>query len=132
MGQGSRRSSTGTSAPRATPHKSSITLEKSLCDLSDLDSVIGDSRARCSSGDHCLDEPHVRFFENVIAQYGNWTRFKRECGPDTNRAAILARITLRTEDTIRWPDAAVTEQTVTIQGGYRYHVRQGESPRASP
>lgn len=132
----------------------------------DLDVVIGHSRARCSSGDHCLDEPHVRFFENVIGQNGNWVQFKLEGGPDTNRAAIGARITLRTEAgtqtrevdgghghyglqhdlvqhfglgpdctaevTIRWPDAALSEQSFTIQSGYRYHVRQGESPRASP
>ncbi|MFU8802317.1 MAG: CRTAC1 family protein, partial [Bradymonadaceae bacterium] len=128
-----------------------------------LDLVIGHSRFRCGSGDHCLDEPHVRYFENAIGQNGNWVQFKLEGGPDTNRAAIGARITLTTEEgtqtrevggghghygiqhdltqhfglgpactaevTIRWPDKDLTEQTFTIQSGYRYQVRQGEAPR---
>ncbi len=30
--------------------------------------------------------------------------------------------------TVRWPDAALSEQSFTVGGGYRYHVTQGEDP----
>jgi hypothetical protein len=33
------------------------------------------------------------------------------------------------EVTVRWPDAALTTQTFTVQAGRRYHVTQGEAPR---
>ncbi|MFT5684136.1 MAG: hypothetical protein ACI8RZ_005077 [Myxococcota bacterium] len=32
--------------------------------------------------------------------------------------------------TVRWPDGALTEQTFTIGGGYRYVVEQGKAPEA--
>ena len=60
----------------------------------DLDVVVGHSRARC--GDQCYETQNVRYFENVMGQDGNWIQLKLEGGPGTNRAAIGARVTVRT------------------------------------
>ncbi|MBA2663169.1 MAG: CRTAC1 family protein [Bradymonadaceae bacterium] len=81
----------------------------------DLDVVIGHSRARCDRGNTCLDKPHVRYFENVIGQGGNWVQLKLEGGPKTNRAAIGARITVRTGD---------LTQTHEIGGGHGHYGMQ--------
>ncbi len=63
-----------------------------------LDVAIGHSRARCSSGDHCLDEPHVRLFENQLDGVNNWIQLDLEGGQGTNRAAIGARIDVVTDE----------------------------------
>ena len=34
--------------------------------------------------------------------------------------------------TVRWPDAELTEETLTLPAGYRFLVTQGELPRVEP
>ena len=130
----------------------------------DLDIVVGHSRARCDANapNNCYETQQVRVFENVFGDAGNWIQIVLEGGPDTNRAAIGARVTATAGDllltrevgggyghygaqddlvvhlglgvaceaeiTVRWPDAALTEETVTLGAGYRYVWRQGETP----
>ena len=129
----------------------------------DLDLVIGHSRFRCGSGDHCYESAHARYFRNEVGNESNWVQLTLEGGDGTNRAAIGARITLQANGltqvrevdgghghygiqhdltqhfglgdacdatiTIRWPNAALEEQTFPVQAGYRYHIRQGDSPQ---
>ncbi len=59
-----------------------------------LDVAIGHSRMRCGSGDHCLDEPHVRLFENLAGAHNNWLQVHLEGADGTNRAAIGAHVTV--------------------------------------
>ena len=132
----------------------------------DLDLIVGHSRSRCDQNapNNCYPSVQVRYFENTLGQDGNWLQLALEGGEGSNRAAIGARITVRTESailvqevaggyghfgaqedlvahfglggaceaqvTVRWPDAAMTEQTFQLVSGYRYTLRQGESPRA--
>jgi len=63
----------------------------------DLDVVVGHSRARCGGSDDCHATSQVRFFENVFGQDGHWVQLSLEGGPDTNRAAIGARVTVEVE-----------------------------------
>lgn len=65
----------------------------------DLDVVVGHSRGRCSSGDHCYpkEDAHVRLFENQIGEGGNWFQLKLSGGEGSNRSAIGARVTVETE-----------------------------------
>ena len=131
----------------------------------DLDIVVGHSRARCDANapDDCYPTTQVRFFENVLGQTGNYLQLSLKGAPGTNRAAIGARVTLKSGDltqtrdvegghghygaqddltvhfglgevcaaevTIRWPDAALTTQTFTLQGNKRYSITQGEDPK---
>ncbi|AKU93162.1 CRTAC1 family protein [Vulgatibacter incomptus] len=128
----------------------------------DLDVVVGHSRMRCE--DQCYETATTRIFENVMGQDGNWIQLDLVGGPNTNRSAIGARVTVQTElgtqtqekggghghygmqhdpvlhfglgkaceakVTIRWPDAALTEQRFTLQSGYRYRLEQGGVPVA--
>jgi hypothetical protein len=126
----------------------------------DLDVVVGHSRARCdaSAPENCYETAQARLFENVSPPAG-FVQLRLEGGPDTNRAAIGARVTVRAggltqtfevggghghygmqhdlvvhagigaaeraEVTIRWPDAALSTDTLTLPAGHRFHVRQG-------
>jgi hypothetical protein len=133
----------------------------------DLDIIVGHSRARCDpkAPDDCYATSQVRFFENVLGQSGNSLQLSLAGAAGTNRAAIGARVTVKTaatvqtrdvegghghygsqddltlhfglgedcsaEVTVRWPDAALTSQTFTLNGGRRYLVTQGEEPKAA-
>lgn len=78
----------------------------------DLDIVLGHSRNRCSSGSHCYDAAHVRYFENTVGQDANWVQLSLEGGEGTNRAAIGARITVTTDE---------LTQTHEIGGGHGHY-----------
>ncbi len=82
-----------------------------------LDVAIGHSRARCGSGDHCLDESHVRLFENQIGSKNNWIQLDLEGADGTNRAAIGAQITVGTEELM---------QTSEVGGGHGHYGMQNE------
>lgn len=60
----------------------------------DLDIVLGHSRFRCSTGDHCYEMAHARYFENKTGQDRNWVQLALEGGEGSNRAAIGARVTV--------------------------------------
>lgn len=74
-----------------------------------LDVVVGHSRNRCSSGDHCYPTATTRFFRNSLAGKGNWIQLDLEGGPKTNRSAIGARVMVTTAD---------GTQTQEVGGGY--------------
>lgn len=130
----------------------------------DQDVVVGHSRNRCSTGDHCYEGAHLRFFENVRgAQSGNWVQLKLVGGPKTNLMALGAQVTVKAagrtivqevdgghghygmqhssvlhfglgeaceaQVTIRWPDATLTTQTLTLAAGYTYRVEQDKVPQ---
>jgi hypothetical protein len=82
----------------------------------DLDVIVGHSRARCGDADDCYPTSQVRFFENVVAQDGNWLQLSLEGGEGTNRAAIGARVTVAGEDG--------TVQTQEIGGGHGHYGAQ--------
>lgn len=67
----------------------------------DLDVIVGHSRFRCETGDHCYPTGTPRFFENVIGQDGNWIQLDLAGGPGTNRSAIGARVEVRTPDRLQ-------------------------------
>lgn len=64
----------------------------------DLDVVLGHSRNRCGTGDHCYakENAHVRLFENTVGQESNWLQLDLVGGAGTNRAAIGARVEVET------------------------------------
>lgn len=130
----------------------------------DQDVVVGHSRNRCSSGDHCYPGAHLRFFENTKgAESGNWVQLKLVGGSKTNLMALGAQVTIKAagrtlvqevdgghghygiqhsnllhfglgeaceaEVTIRWPDATLTTQTISLAAGYTYRVEQGKTPQ---
>ncbi len=61
----------------------------------DLDVVVGHSRARCGGADDCYEEPHPRLFEN-LTEGSNFLQLRLEGTEGTNRAAIGARVEVRT------------------------------------
>ncbi len=65
----------------------------------DLDIVVGHSFARCHSDpkddSECYATQQVRFFENVIGDQGNFIQLALTGGPEANRAAIGARVTVK-------------------------------------
>jgi enediyne biosynthesis protein E4 len=85
----------------------------------DLDIVVGHSRARCDAGapDDCYPTSQVRFFENVIGQTGHHLQLTLTGAPGTNRAAIGARITVKTAD---------LTQTRDIEGGHGHYGAQDD------
>lgn len=82
----------------------------------DLDLVVGHSRARCGGADDCYPTSNVRFFENVVAQDGNWVQLHLVGGEGTNRAAIGARVTVAGEDGV--------VQTQEVDGGHGHYGAQ--------
>lgn len=80
-----------------------------------LDVAIGHSRARCDSGDHCLDESHVRLFDNQVGADNNWLQLDLEGTEGTNRSAIGARITVAVDDRL---------QTARVDGGHGHYGMQ--------
>ncbi len=83
----------------------------------DLDIVLGHARFRCSTGDHCYESAHVRYFENVVGQDANWVQIRLEGKEGTNRSAIGARITLESEGLM---------QVREIGGGHGHYGIQHE------
>lgn len=80
----------------------------------DLDLVVGHSRFRCSSGDHCYapEDAHVRLFENTVGQDGNWLQVDLEGKDGTNLDAIGARVTVATDQ---------MTQVSQIDGGHGHY-----------
>jgi hypothetical protein len=72
----------------------------------DLDVIVGHSHMRCENADDCYPTQQARVFENLIGQAGNWFQLVLSGSPGTNRAAIGARVTVRT------PDGVVRAQEV--------------------
>ncbi|MSP25774.1 MAG: CRTAC1 family protein [Myxococcales bacterium] len=66
----------------------------------DLDIVLGHSHMRCGGADgaDCYPTTQARFFENLIGQEGNWLQLRLAGGAGTNRAAIGARVEVKTAD----------------------------------
>ena len=78
-----------------------------------LDVVLGHSPNRCGSGDHCLDDPHVRLFENRVGDDNNWLQLELEGAEGTtNRSAIGARIYIGTDQHL---------QVAEIDGGHGHY-----------
>jgi len=84
----------------------------------DLDTIIGHSANRCSSGTHCrpVGERHIRLFENVAGQKNNFIRIKL-VGTTSNRAAIGARVTATLGD---------GTQAIEVDGGHGHYGLQNE------
>ncbi len=73
----------------------------------DLDVVLGHSVARCY--DDCYANAHVRLFENVFGQAGNFVQIHLIGSGETNRAAVGARV---------WITAAGITQIRDVGGGH--------------
>ena len=80
-----------------------------------LDVAMGHSRARCSHGDHCLDDSHVRLFENQVGQQNNWLQLRLEGGSGTNRSAIGAHVEVITDG---------HRQLAEVDGGHGHYGMQ--------
>ncbi len=85
----------------------------------DLDLVIGHSRNRCSSGDHCYPSGHARFFENVVGQDGNWLQLSLRGGEGSNASAIGAQVTVK---------ANSRTQLQEVGGGHGHYGMQHALP----
>jgi hypothetical protein len=87
----------------------------------DLDIVVGHSFARCKTDpkddSECYATQQVRFFENVMGQAGNYVQLTLTGGPGTNRAAIGAKVTVKTAD---------LSQTREVGGGYGHYGAQDD------
>ena len=85
----------------------------------DLDVVVGHSRARCDATqpNDCYPTQQVRLFLNVVGSGAHWIQLRLEGGPNTNRAAIGARVTVRS--------GGVT-QTQEVGGGYGHYGAQND------
>jgi hypothetical protein len=85
----------------------------------DLDIVVGHSFARCHSDpkddSECYATQQVRFFENVIGSKGNFLQVRLVGGAGTNRAAIGARVTVKT---------AKATQMKDVEGGHGHYGTQ--------
>ncbi|APR82209.1 ASPIC/UnbV domain-containing protein [Minicystis rosea] len=87
----------------------------------DLDIVVGHSHSRCNQipddDSECYAATHVRFFENVIGQSGNFVTVRLVGGPGTNRAAIGARVTVK---------AGSITQMRDVEGGHGHYGMQDD------
>ena len=81
------------------------------------DVVVGHSRMRCGSGDHCLDDPHVRLFANRAGEESNWLQVRLEGGEGTNRGAIGAQVTVVAGGLMR---------TAEVGGGHGHYGMQDD------
>ncbi len=75
----------------------------------DLDVVVGHSTSRCD--EDCYDSPHIRFWENVLGEQGNWLQIDLE-GVSANRSAVGARVTVT---------ANGVTQTQEVGGGHGHY-----------
>jgi hypothetical protein len=87
----------------------------------DLDIVVGHSFARCHTDpkddSECYATQQVRFFENVIGEQGNFIQLTLTGGPQTNRAAIGARVTVK---------AGAITMTQEVGGGHGHYGAQDD------
>lgn len=87
----------------------------------DLDIVVGHSFARCgldkNDDSECYATQQVRFFENVIGDKGNFIQLTLTGGPNTNRAAIGARVTVK---------AGAITMTQDVGGGHGHYGNQDD------
>ncbi len=84
----------------------------------DLDILAGHSRMRCDgypSSEECGETSQVRLFENLMGEESNWLQLKLLGTAGTNRAAIGARVEVRTEE---------TTQTQQVDGGHGHFGMQ--------
>lgn len=95
-----------------------------------VDIVIGHNRNRCGSGDHCLDEPHVRLFRNIAGQRNNWIQLELEGGEGTNRAAIGAQIRVVTEELQRLSEVGGGHGHYGMQDDLVQHFGLGQACEA--
>ena len=96
-----------------------------------LDVVMGHSRARCDSGDHCLDDPHVRLFENRSGGDNNWIQLELEGGEGSNRAAIGAGVIVATGDQFRRSEVGGGHGHYGMQHGMVEHFGLGDACMAT-
>jgi hypothetical protein len=87
----------------------------------DLDIVVGHSFARCNEDPNddseCYPTQQIRFFENVIGDQGNFVNILLTGGPQTNRAAIGARVSVKAGD---------VTQTQEVGGGHGHYGAQDD------
>lgn len=85
----------------------------------DLDIVVGHSRARCDANgpDDCYPTAQVRLFENVLGQTGHFLQLSLAGAPGTNRAAIGARVTVKSGEIV---------QTRDVEGGHGHYGAQDD------
>jgi len=93
----------------------------------DLDLVAGHSRNRCSSGDHCYERAHARYFENLVGNQNHWVQLDLEGGEGSNRAAIGARIEVRAGDLLQVHEVNGGHGHYGIQHDLRAHFGLGEA-----
>ena len=79
----------------------------------DLDMVIGHSSGRCD--DDCPESFHARFYENQLS--GNHLQIDLQGMDGSNRAAIGARVTVKTENEI---------QVQEVSGGFGHYGAQND------
>lgn len=85
-----------------------------------IDVAIGHSRARCATGNHCLDETHVRLFKNNGAATNNFLQLQLEGKEGSNSSAIGARIEVSTPELLR---------VDTVDGGHGHYGMQHDLVR---
>ena len=89
----------------------------------DLDLVVGHSIMRCGGNytckgqNDCYATEQVKLFENVFGQDGNFVELTLTGGPETNRLAIGARVTVKAGD---------VTQTKEVNGGFGLYGSQND------
>lgn len=96
----------------------------------DLDLVAGHSRNRCSSGDHCYERAHARYFENLVGNQNHWLQLDLEGVAGTNRAAIGARVEVRAGDLLQVHEIDGGHGHYGIQHDLRAHFGLGDACEA--
>jgi hypothetical protein len=84
----------------------------------DLDLVVGALDSYCGpdwGGNPCWDPPTTRIYENLVGNLQNWVQLTLVGGPNTNRAAIGARVEVT---------AGGVTQTQEIDGGHGRYTTQ--------
>ncbi len=84
----------------------------------DIDVVAGHSRMRCPDnkyGSDCPPDQQVHLYENQLGAKSNWIKLRLEGGQGSNRAAIGARVDVKT---------AETTQTYVVDGGHGHFGTQ--------
>ena len=112
-------------------HKSSHGLAVADFDNDgDLDLVAGHSRNRCSTGDHCYERAHARYFENLVGNQNHWIQLDLEGAEGTNRAAIGARVEVRAGDLLQVHEIDGGHGHYGIQHDMRAHFGLGDACKA--